>query len=144
MIPDTDVPLGSEALIEQHMALVGHIVRETVSRVPSHVDRDDLTSAGLAALVQAARAFDPSRGVTFDRAWAYAGAVAIGGGLEILVGTPPPPPASAARSSTSCAASTGPPGRSAGAPVSSTRPAPGSRRPSVGPRPTQRSPRPPG
>jgi RNA polymerase sigma factor for flagellar operon FliA len=54
-------------LIEQHMALVGHIVRETVSRVPSHVDRDDLTSAGLAALVQAAHAFDPARGVPFAR-----------------------------------------------------------------------------
>src|SRR4051794_37752534 len=49
------------------MALVGHIVRETMSRVPSHVDRDDLTSAGLTALVQAAHAFDPQRGVPFNR-----------------------------------------------------------------------------
>ena len=65
--PHTDVPPGSDALIEQHMALVGHIVRETVSRVPSHVDRDDLTSAGLAALVQAAHAYDPDRGVPFPR-----------------------------------------------------------------------------
>jgi RNA polymerase sigma factor for flagellar operon FliA len=65
--PHTDVPPGSEALIEQHMALVGHIVRETVSRVPSHVDRDDLTSAGLAALVQAAHAYDADRGVPFAR-----------------------------------------------------------------------------
>jgi RNA polymerase sigma factor for flagellar operon FliA len=65
--PDTDVPPGSEALIERHMALVGHIVRETVSRVPSHVDRDDLTSAGLAALVQAAHAYDADRGVPFTR-----------------------------------------------------------------------------
>src|SRR6478736_8342224 len=49
------------------MALVGHIVRETMARVPSHVDRDDLTSAGLAALVQAAHAFDAERGVPFNR-----------------------------------------------------------------------------
>ncbi|MFC5494261.1 FliA/WhiG family RNA polymerase sigma factor [Nocardioides caricicola] len=65
--PKNDVPPGSEALIVQHMALVGHIVRETMSRVPSHVDRDDLTSAGLTALVQAANAYDPERGVPFNR-----------------------------------------------------------------------------
>ncbi|MGZ4445118.1 MAG: sigma-70 family RNA polymerase sigma factor [Nocardioides sp.] len=67
MTPHTDVPPGSEALILSNMALVGHIVRETLARVPSHVDRDDLTSAGLAALVQAAHAFDESRGVPFNR-----------------------------------------------------------------------------
>jgi RNA polymerase sigma factor for flagellar operon FliA len=65
--PHNDVPPGSAELIERHMALVGHIVRETASRVPSHVDRDDLTSAGLAALVQAAHAYDPERGVPFPR-----------------------------------------------------------------------------
>jgi RNA polymerase sigma factor for flagellar operon FliA len=57
----------TEALILDHTALVGHIVRETMTRVPSHVDRDDLTSAGLLALVQAARAFDADRGVPFNR-----------------------------------------------------------------------------
>jgi RNA polymerase sigma factor for flagellar operon FliA len=62
-----DVPPGSEALIVKHMALVGHIVRETMARVPSHVDRDDLSSAGLTALVQSAHAYDPSRGVPFNR-----------------------------------------------------------------------------
>jgi RNA polymerase sigma factor FliA len=62
-----DVPPGSEALIVVHVPLVGHIVRETMARVPSHVDRDDLSSAGLAALVQAAQSFDPDRGVPFNR-----------------------------------------------------------------------------
>ncbi|MFC7496454.1 MULTISPECIES: sigma-70 family RNA polymerase sigma factor [unclassified Nocardioides] len=62
-----DVPSGSEALIAVHVPLVGHIVRETMARVPSHVDRDDLTSAGLAALVQAAHSYDPDRGVPFNR-----------------------------------------------------------------------------
>jgi RNA polymerase sigma factor for flagellar operon FliA len=57
----------TEALIVQNTALVGHIVRETMTRVPTHVDRDDLTSAGLLALVQAAQAFDPERGVPFNR-----------------------------------------------------------------------------
>lgn len=62
-----DVPPGSEALIVVHVPLVGHIVRETMARVPSHVDRDDLSSAGLAALVQAAHSYDPERGVPFNR-----------------------------------------------------------------------------
>ena len=58
---------ADESLVTAHMPLVGHIVRETMSRVPAHVNRDDLTSAGLAALVMAGRSFDPERGVTFAR-----------------------------------------------------------------------------
>src|SRR3546814_238153 len=54
-------------LITSNIALVGHIVRETMGRVPSHVDRDDLTSAGLTALVQAGQAFEAERGVPFAR-----------------------------------------------------------------------------
>jgi RNA polymerase sigma factor for flagellar operon FliA len=57
----------TDELITTHMPLVGHIVRETMGRVPSHVSRDDLTSAGLTALVLAARAYDEERGVPFDR-----------------------------------------------------------------------------
>jgi RNA polymerase sigma factor for flagellar operon FliA len=38
-----------------------------MNRVPSHVDRNDLTSAGLTALVLAAQAFDAERGVPFNR-----------------------------------------------------------------------------
>jgi RNA polymerase sigma factor for flagellar operon FliA len=49
------------------MPLVGHLVRELVARVPGHVNRDDLTSAGLAALVGAAKAFDAERGIPFAR-----------------------------------------------------------------------------
>jgi len=57
----------TEQRIITHMPLVGHIVRETMNRVPSHVDRDDLVSNGLTALVQAAQAYDESRGVPFER-----------------------------------------------------------------------------
>jgi RNA polymerase sigma factor for flagellar operon FliA len=49
------------------MSLVGHLVREMLARVPGHVNRDDLQSAGYAALVAAARGFDASRGVPFAR-----------------------------------------------------------------------------
>jgi RNA polymerase sigma factor for flagellar operon FliA len=56
-----------EALIRDNMALVGHMVREMLFKVPAHVHRDDLASAGYAALVTAARAFDQERGIPFGR-----------------------------------------------------------------------------
>src|SRR5690242_10021845 len=56
-----------EDLMREHIPLVGHLVRETLSRVPAHVNRDDLTSAGLLALVTAAKAYDPTHGVPFSR-----------------------------------------------------------------------------
>ena len=59
--PDTD------QLVTTNIALVGHLVRESMSRLPGHVHRDDLTSAGMTALVQAARSWDPERGVPFVR-----------------------------------------------------------------------------
>jgi RNA polymerase sigma factor FliA len=63
----TDPSPDIDALVTGHMALVGHIVRESMGRLPGHVNRDDLTSAGLTALVQAARSYDESRGVPFTR-----------------------------------------------------------------------------
>jgi RNA polymerase sigma factor for flagellar operon FliA len=66
--PRTPLPPASDAyenLVHQGVPLVSHIVRETISRVPAHVSRDELTSAGLAALAQAAKAYDPERGAGF-------------------------------------------------------------------------------
>ena len=57
----------TEELIRTHVPLVGHLVRELLGRLPSHISRDELTSAGLLALVTSAQAFDPSRGVPFGR-----------------------------------------------------------------------------
>lgn len=65
--PAEPQPNDTEQRIIANMPLVGHIVRETMGRVPSHVNRDDLVSNGLTALVQAAQAFDESRGVPFQR-----------------------------------------------------------------------------
>jgi RNA polymerase sigma factor FliA len=56
-----------EELIRQHMPLVGHLVRDMLTRIPNHIHRDDLTSAGLHALVTAARGWDPDRGIPFHR-----------------------------------------------------------------------------
>jgi len=52
-----------DALVRENTAIVGHLVRETMAKMPTHVSRDDLTSAGLLALVQVAKSYDPSRGV---------------------------------------------------------------------------------
>ncbi|MET0495457.1 MAG: FliA/WhiG family RNA polymerase sigma factor [Actinoplanes sp.] len=56
-----------EELIRTHMPLVGHLVRDMLTRIPNHIHRDDLTSAGLHALVTASRGWDPTRGIPFHR-----------------------------------------------------------------------------
>jgi RNA polymerase sigma factor FliA len=70
---DTDLETTAKALcchdldnlVREHLPLVGHLVREMVSRLPGHVSREDLTSAGMAALATAAMSYDPSRGIPF-------------------------------------------------------------------------------
>jgi RNA polymerase sigma factor for flagellar operon FliA len=56
-----------EELVRQHLPLVGYAVSDVCRRLPSHVSRDDLTSAGMAALALAARGFEAERGVPFAR-----------------------------------------------------------------------------
>ncbi|MGJ7441893.1 sigma-70 family RNA polymerase sigma factor [Aquipuribacter sp. MA13-6] len=58
---DVDV----DALVVANLPLVGHCVGEVMSRVPSHVDRDDLAGAGVEGLLQAARSWRPDTGVPF-------------------------------------------------------------------------------
>ncbi len=58
---------AAEDLVREHLPLVGYLVAETASKLPGHVSRDDLTSAGMMALAQAARSFEPERGVPFAR-----------------------------------------------------------------------------
>jgi RNA polymerase sigma factor for flagellar operon FliA len=62
----TTGPAAIEQLVRENLPLVGYLVRELFGRLPSHLSRDDLTSAGLAALAYAAKAFDPQRGVGFS------------------------------------------------------------------------------
>src|SRR5690242_16965083 len=56
-----------EQLVREHLPLVHYAVSEMAAKVPRHVSRDDLVSAGMAGLAQAARSFDPERGIAFDR-----------------------------------------------------------------------------
>ena len=54
-----------DELVRSHLPLVGHLVREMLSRLPSHVSREDLVSAGMAALASVAKNFDAERGIPF-------------------------------------------------------------------------------
>ncbi|WP_127783013.1 sigma-70 family RNA polymerase sigma factor [Rhodococcus sp. X156] len=54
-----------DLLVEENLPLVGHIVRQIAVRLPDHVAREDLISAGMAALVASARSFDTGRGIPF-------------------------------------------------------------------------------
>ena len=56
-----------DALVREHLPLVRRAVAELSSKMPRHAARDDLLSAGMVGLAQAARNFDPSRGVPFHR-----------------------------------------------------------------------------
>jgi RNA polymerase sigma factor FliA len=56
-----------EQLVREHLPLVQYVVSEVAHRVPNHVSRSDLVSAGMLGLAQAARSFDPDRGIAFDR-----------------------------------------------------------------------------
>jgi RNA polymerase sigma factor for flagellar operon FliA len=57
--------VDEEALVREHLRLVHYAVAEVAARVPRHVNPDDLVSAGMMGLAQAARGYDPARGVTF-------------------------------------------------------------------------------
>ena len=64
-MPARDV--DEETLVRENLPLVGYLVSEVLAKVPAHVSRAELTSAGLAALAFAVRAYDPARGVPFNR-----------------------------------------------------------------------------
>jgi RNA polymerase sigma factor for flagellar operon FliA len=67
-IPSASMPTKElEALITDHLPLVGHIARETAARLPRHLGTEDLVGAGSLALVQAAHSYDPGLGVPFAR-----------------------------------------------------------------------------
>ena len=57
----------TNALVVEHIALVGYHVNAMLGRVPSYVSRADLVSAGHLALVRAARGYDETTGVPFAR-----------------------------------------------------------------------------
>jgi RNA polymerase sigma factor for flagellar operon FliA len=52
-------------VVSEYLPLVKSVVGSVAWNLPRHVAREDLVSAGSEGLVDAARKFDPSKGVTF-------------------------------------------------------------------------------
>ena len=59
-----------QALVVEHLPFVRHILGRLVGRLPTHVDVDNLESAGVLGLVEASHQFDPEAGVAF-KTFAY-------------------------------------------------------------------------
>jgi RNA polymerase sigma factor for flagellar operon FliA len=70
-----------DRLVRDNLALVDYAVTQLAGRLPRHVPRDELVSAAMAGLAQAARSFDPDRDTRFD---AYASARIRGALLDEL------------------------------------------------------------
>ncbi len=58
-------PAEREKMIEAHLSLVDFLVDRMMTQVPAFVSRDDIRSAALMGLLDAAGRFDPRRGVLF-------------------------------------------------------------------------------
>ncbi|MCL1908473.1 MAG: FliA/WhiG family RNA polymerase sigma factor [Holophagaceae bacterium] len=54
-----------DALVMENLPLVKYIAHRIASRVPSHVDVDDLVNAGIIGLINAAERFEPGRNIKF-------------------------------------------------------------------------------
>jgi RNA polymerase sigma factor for flagellar operon FliA len=54
-----------DQLILEHLDYVRHILGKVLGALPDYVDEDNLASAGILGLVEAAGQFDPSRGTAF-------------------------------------------------------------------------------
>jgi len=54
-----------DTLIMQNMPMVKYLVSRIVSQLPPHLDSQDLTSAAVIGLINAADRYDPARGVLF-------------------------------------------------------------------------------
>ncbi|MDQ2749941.1 MAG: sigma-70 family RNA polymerase sigma factor [Actinomycetota bacterium] len=64
-LPHESKAVFVDHIVRKHLPLVGHLVRDLLSRLPTHVSRDDLLSAGMMALSVCAQSYDPGRGVPF-------------------------------------------------------------------------------
>jgi RNA polymerase sigma factor for flagellar operon FliA len=60
-------PQEISRLVEEHLPLVNHVVFQVAVHFPRHVDRNALIHAGALGLVEAAKRYDDSRGVPFNR-----------------------------------------------------------------------------
>ncbi len=59
------VEVDREGLIKAHLGNVDFIVDRMICQVPSYMTRDDMSSAAMSGLMDAANRFDPAKGVQF-------------------------------------------------------------------------------
>ena len=52
--------------VTRHLGCVDRVVKRLARRLPRHVDLDDLRSAGMIGLIEAAERFDPTRNENFE------------------------------------------------------------------------------
>ena len=64
---ESPVPLNPERdeLVLEHMPQIKYIAQRISAKLPSHVELNDLVSAGILGLLDAIEKFDPNRGVKF-------------------------------------------------------------------------------
>ena len=60
-----DSAAGRDELIIEHLPLVKYLVGRIIPKLPSHIDPQDLMSAAMIGLINAADRYDPERGVLF-------------------------------------------------------------------------------
>lgn len=63
--PGVNQPDDRERLILEHIPLVRYLVGRMSAKLPPHLDQQDLMSAAMIGLINAADRFEPSRGVLF-------------------------------------------------------------------------------
>jgi len=76
-----DQKAREDQLVRGHLNLVDSAVHHLAGRLPRHIPRDELISAAMAGLAQAARSFDPDRHTSFSH---YASARIRGALLDEL------------------------------------------------------------
>jgi RNA polymerase sigma factor (sigma-70 family) len=81
---DPGAQQSAQELALESLSMVRSIVDGVVARVPKSVQRDDLESAGLVALTDAARTFDPERDGAFE---VYATALIRSALLDVVIAT---------------------------------------------------------
>ncbi len=58
--------VDDDARIVEHLGLVKRVALHLQSRVPRFIELDDLMQAGMIGLIEAARSYDPEKGVNFE------------------------------------------------------------------------------
>ena len=61
-----DVRNNSEALVLAHLGMVKRVALHLKVRVPTFMELDELIQVGMICLLEAARAFDPAKGIEFE------------------------------------------------------------------------------